>query len=169
MVSCASDCTLLTTDCSVSVLWVHSNSSDAYTLQTSLPLGGCRCGCKEVQGGVDGSIVKSTIAVCSGELSLMSSMLSVGGGDVGGKEVPPGRVQADQGVGKVPKPSLTFLSKDQSVASLSSKVQPPSIKKCNLYDLSLQLDNGGGSSHTGVERRGGRRFSLKVRERAIVV
>ena len=60
-----------------------------------------------------GALLRSTIAVCSGELSLLSSMLSVGGGDVGGKEVPPDRVQADQGVGKVPKPSLTFLSKDQ--------------------------------------------------------
>ena len=58
VVSSASDCTLLTTDCGVSVLWVHSNSSDAYTLQTSLPFGSCGCGCKEVQGGVDGCIVK---------------------------------------------------------------------------------------------------------------
>ena len=62
VVSCVSDCTLLTTDCSVLwpvfVLWVHSNSSDAYTctLQTSLHLGGC--GCKKVHGGVDGCIVK---------------------------------------------------------------------------------------------------------------
>ena len=56
VVSCASDCSLLTTDCSVSVLWVHSNSSDAYTLQTSLPLGGC--GCKEVHGGVDACTFK---------------------------------------------------------------------------------------------------------------
>ena len=79
-----------------------------------------------------------------------------GGGGGGGKEVPADRVQADQGVGKVPKPSLTSLSKDQCVASLSSKVQPPSIrtKKCNLYDLNLHLDHGGGSSHPSVERRG---------------
>ena len=37
-------------------MWVHSNSSDAYTLHTTLPLGGG--GCKEVHGGVDGCIVK---------------------------------------------------------------------------------------------------------------
>ena len=42
--------------------------------------------------------------------------------------MPADRVQADQGVGKVPKSGLTSLSKDQSVASLASKVQPPSIK-----------------------------------------
>ena len=75
-----------------------------------------------------GALLTFTRAVCSGELSLLSSM-SVGGGvGVGGKEVPADRVQADQGVGKVPKPSLTSLPKDQNVASLSSKVQPPSIK-----------------------------------------
>ena len=69
--------------------------------------------------------LRSTRAICSGELSLLSSVSVGGGGD--GKEVPAGRVQADQGVGKGPKPSLTYLCKDQSVASLSSKMRPPSI------------------------------------------
>ena len=73
-----------------------------------------------------GALLRSTRAVCSGELRSMCSM-SVGGGG-GGEEVPADRVQADQGVGKAPKPSRTSLSKDQCVASLSSKVQPPSIK-----------------------------------------
>jgi len=62
------------------------------------------------------ALLRSTRAVCSGELSLLSSIYVGGGG--GGKEVPPDRVQADQGMGKVPKPSLTSLSKDQSVTSL---------------------------------------------------
>ena len=71
-----------------------------------------------------GTLLRSIRAACSGELSLLSSM-SVGGGvgsGCGGKEVPDDRVQADQRVGKVPKPCLTSLSKDQSVASLSSKM-----------------------------------------------
>ena len=63
-----------------------------------------------------GALLRSTRAVCSVELSLLSN-ISVGGGG-GGNEVPPDRVQADQGMGKVPKPSLTSLSKNQSVASL---------------------------------------------------
>ena len=75
-----------------------------------------------------GALLRSTRAVCSGELSSMCSMSVGGGGGGGGKEVPADRVQADQGVGKAPKPSRTSLSKDQCVASLSSKVQPPSIK-----------------------------------------
>ena len=74
------------------------------------------------------ALLRSTRAVCSGELSLLFSMSDGGRGGDGGEEVPADRVQADQGVGKVPKPCLTSLSKDQSVASLSSKVQPPSIK-----------------------------------------
>ena len=73
-----------------------------------------------------GALLRSTITVCSGELGLLSSMSAAaaagGGGAGGGKEVLADRVQADQGVGKVPKPCLTSLSKDQSVASLSSKM-----------------------------------------------
>ena len=86
--------------------------------------------------------LRSTRAVCSGELSLPSSM-SVGGGGCGCKEVSADRVQADEGVGKVDKSILTSLSKDQSVVSLSSKVQPPSIKNsatCTVSTSSLTME-----------------------------
>ena len=44
------------------------------------------------------ALLRSTRAVCSGELSLLSSIYVGGGG--GSKEVPPDRVQAEQRNGK---------------------------------------------------------------------
>ena len=156
MMSCASDCSLLTADCSVSVLWYTATRHTHTLYRPACHLVVVVVVVRRCTAGWMIALVTFTRAVCSGELSLLSSMSVVGGGG-GGEEVPADRVQADHGVGKVPKPSLTSLSKDQCMASLSSRVQPPSIKKtkkCNLYGLNLQLDNGGGSSHPSVERRG---------------
>ena len=38
----------------------------------------------------------------------------------------------------------------QDEASLTSKVRSPSRRQCSLYGLNLQLDNGGGRSHSGL-------------------